>query len=255
MRKGMHVAFGSIALGLLVALEAPGQFGAPPQPVEGQPAPPQQAQPGPAQAQPAPQRDLVATVNGDPITRADLQGQVQTVLQARRQQEGEQARQPSPQEMQQIQQDVLNNLIEGRLVEQYVRQQGPDVKAEEIDKVLDGLRQNLKAQGVTLEQYLAVNKQTVEELRKRLEGSLAWRKLQQEEMSPEKLREFYEDQRQRFGQASFEQVQPQVTQLYANKIWNDIVQQMRPEAKIEVAGSQAAQPQMPAPQPPQLPRQ
>ncbi len=250
MRNGMYVALGSIAFGFLIALKAIGQ---PERPPQAQPLPRQQAEPAqpvPKQPQPKPDRDLVATVNGDAVTRAEFEGQVQSALQVRRRQNAAQP-QPSPQEVQRLRQQVLDNLIEARLIEQYVLEHGPDIEQKEVEEVLEGVQKKLQTQGTTLHQYLASSKQTAEELRTRIEGSIAWQKYQQEQMSPGKLRQFYEDQRQRFGQATFEQVQPQVTQLYVNKIWNDIVEQMKPKAKIQLARPpQGAGPQMPPRQPP-----
>lgn len=249
MRKEMHIAFGSIALCFVVALQGMGQ--APParQPEQAQPLPPQQGQ---AQPQ-AVKRDVVATVNGEGITRAEFEGRVKSALQARQRPGGEQAQLSDPQR-QQIHQQVLNSLVEARLIEQHARKEGPDIAKEEVDGVIRGFEQKLRGQGLSLNEYLASNQQTVDDLRKRIEGALAWQKLQQQEMSPEKLRAFYEDQPQQFGGASFEEVQPQVTQLFVSKLWNDIVKQMKQQAEIRVVNKPQAAPQRAPQGQPSVPR-
>ncbi len=263
MRNGMNVALGSIAVALLFSIQAVGQWNEPANepaqepafqqpPTEPQQQPPQAAPP--AQVQPAPQRDLIATVNGDPIPRGEFEQLVQTSIQARQhlqQQEG----QPdlSPQNIQQLRQQVLDNLIEARLVEQYVREHGPDVADKEVDAQLNEIRQSLKAQGASLEQHLATTQQPMDELRRRIEGSLAWQRYQQQQMSPEKLQQFYEQQRARFGEATFEEVQPQIVQLFTGQIWEDIVNRMRPQAKIQMAQPQPDAGTAPVPQP-QVPK-
>jgi len=248
MRNGMQAAFGATALSLVLALEAVGQFHAPPQqaprPAQPQPLPqerPQAAQPAPPQSPSAEHRQFVAAVNGEGITRSELEEQVGTAMQARRQQPGGQA-QSTPQELQRLRRQVLANLIEARLIEQHMRDQGPDVATAEVDRVIEAVRKNLQAEGKTLDQYLASREQTAEEFQKRIEGALAWEKFQRQEMSPQNLKKLYEDERQRFGEASFEQVQPQLLQLYSSKLWNDIVAHVKPKAKIEVAEPQPAAP-------------
>jgi len=260
MREGMYMALSTITVSLLFALEAVAQYAPPPsrQSAQAQPGPRGQAesaQPMPESAQPAPRSggDYVAMVNGETITRAEFREQVQSTLKVHRERNPEQP-QPSPQEVQNIHQRVLDTLIEARLVEQYVREHGPNVEEGEIERVMEGLRQNLASQGIAYEQYLMANKQTDKELRKRIEASLAWQKYQRERMTPDKLREFYEKQRQRFGENTFEQVQPQVTQLYTGKLWNDIVHDMKPKAKIQVAEPRSRPVPMPSPEP-VVPRQ
>ncbi|TVS19305.1 MAG: hypothetical protein EA424_08890 [Planctomycetaceae bacterium] len=257
MRNGMNIVFGSMAVALAFTFQAVGQLNEPAQdPAFQQPqTDPQQQQteaPEPAQVPPAPQRDLVATVNGEPIARSEFEQLVQTTIRARQQQQEAQPELP-PLGIQQVQQQVLDNLIEARLVEQYVREHGPDVEEQEVDAELNRVRQGLQEQGASLEQYLAATKQPLDELRQRIEGSLAWQRFQQQQMSPDKLQEFYEQQRPRFGEATFEQVQPQVMQLYVARIWEDIVNQMKPQAKIQVAQPQINTGEVPVPQP-QVPR-
>jgi hypothetical protein len=261
MRNGMNVVFGSLAITLAVTFQAIGQFSEPvdepaQDPAFQQPQADSQQQqteaPPPAQVQPTPQRDVVATVNGDPIARSEFEQLVQTAIRARQQQQETQPELPPP-SIQQLQQQVLDNLIEARLVEQHVREHGPDVEEHEVDAELNNIRQSLKGQGVSLEQYLAATKTPLEELRRRIEGSLAWQRFQKQQMSPDKLQEFYEHQKPRFGEATFEQVQPQVVQLYIAKIWEDIVKQMKPQAQIQMAQPQPNTRGEPVPQP-QAPR-
>jgi hypothetical protein len=259
MRKGMQLTIGSVAFALLLTVEAVAQHGTPtPQPV----SPTEQAQRQPAQPpllapEANKQQEYVAMVNGEGITPTELESQVQSTLQALRQQQPNEQQRPGPQEMQRLYQKVLENLIESRLVEQFVRENGPDVAAKEVDDVFKRVEQQLQTEGTNLKQYLAVQKQTPDDLRKRIEGSLAWQKFQQEQMTPEKLQRFYQAEKQRFGDASLEQVQPQVAQLFTAQLWEDVVNQAKSDAKIQVATpqGQGQTPQTPPQQPAIPPRQ
>ncbi len=224
--------------------DAPGQPVPPPQQPPGQPAPPRQPQP-PQQPQPvphqpaAPPQDVVATVNDEPITRAELDAKVQ---------EQAQGRQLDPQAAEQLRKQALNLLIESRLIEEYVLEEGPDVEPEEVQSTIRRVEQQLAQQNVDLQQFLAMQGYTEDTFTKRIEGSLAWQKYQQQQMTPNALEAFFQQNADHFRADSFEEAQQEVVQAYATSLWRGIVRQMQPEADIEIAGpAGAARPQQPRP--------
>ena len=199
---------------------------APPQPGQAQ-----GFQPPPAAQQAAPAERVAVVVNGDPITLAEVQANLQPQLQGQQAEGGR----IDPQTAQQLQRQTVDNLVQSRLVEQYVLKDGPDVAEEEVKGAIDRLQEHLQTQNVTLEQFIASRGFGDQEtLAKRIEGSLAWQKYQQEKMNPEALQQFYQQNQQKFAPASsFEEAQPQVAQAYAAELWAEIVAEMRPKAEIK----------------------
>lgn len=216
----------------------------------------QQAQPQQAQQQQAQQRQMqqrqaaqarsnqvVATVNDEPITHQELQRQVQAQM---RVQQGGQAgaSQTPPGDQRQIQQQALNALVETRLIEQYALEQGPGTQPQEVEKQLEQVRQQLQKQDATLQQLLQSQGQTEEQFRKQIAASIAWQKLIQQRVTPEKLQKYFQEHQQKFQADNYQQAQRQVQQVYHAKVWDDIVQEMKPKAKINIKSQSAS----PAPQ-------
>ena len=198
--------------------------------------------------QPMPQheeRQLVARVNGEGITEAEFENNVRSTIQAQRQAADPQTPPPDPRV---VQQQVLDALIESRLVEQHLREQ-VSVESEEIENVVAGFVQQLQAQQLTLDDFLAELGQTEQDLRKRVEGSLAWQKFQEQQLVPDNLQAYYQQNQQQFGGRSYEEVEPMLPQLYVQELWNHIVSQTQPDAEIEVFRAQ----QPAAPSTPQAP--
>jgi hypothetical protein len=202
-----------------------------------QQAPPAAQQPAPASQfseQPPPatmQKDVAAVVNGDPVTNTEVKLRLQSQIQGQ---------QVDPQTVEKLREKTLNSLIESRLVEQYVTKKGPAVKSEEVETVLTRFKQQLAAQQTDYNQYLASQGHNEAAFKKRIKGSLAWRKYQQQALSAENLQKYYEQNRDQFQETqSFEEAQPQVAQAYVTALWQQIVSERKPEAKIEVVKPQA----------------
>jgi hypothetical protein len=214
------------------------------QPAQAQPgqAQPGQAQPGQAQpgqvpgqqAQPAPAQQVVAKVNGEAITQAELKAALDPQLQ--------QTGQDDPQVVAQLRQQVLKSLIESRLVEQYVINEGPQIPDQEVSSIIDNYAEQVEAQGMKFDEFLASSGYTKQTLQRRVKGSLAWRKYQEQELTDEKLQQHFEQNKEQFPAEEFEEAKPQVAQSFVNKLWTDIVTETQPEAKIEVVEEQPAQP-------------
>lgn len=198
------------------------------QPQQNQPKQPQQLQQQPLQQQ-KPEETVVAKVNNDTITETELKTQLQSRLR------GQQA---DPKQMEQLQQQVLNDLIESRLVEQYVLKEGPGAEREEVEATLERLQKQLESQGLSFKQFLASRGQTEDQFRKRVAGSLAWRKYQQEQLKPDELQKFYEENQDEFGGANFQEAQEEVIQAYSGKLWNDIIKETKQEAEIKIVKPQ-----------------
>lgn len=196
---------------------------------------------------------MIATVNGDPITQPELDATVQQRLSQIQQQAQAQGQQLDAQMVQQVQQDTLNMLIESRLVEEHATEEGPSVDDDEIRSAIDGIRQQLQAQQISFDDFLASRGYTPETLKKRIEGSLAWQKYQQQQLNPENLRTFFEQNKEHFQAESFEQApQQQLAQTYTTSLWEDIVRQKKPQAEINIirpegAGNAPMPGQQPAP--------
>jgi hypothetical protein len=203
---------------------------------EGQPAePPQQfAPPQQANAQPQPTA-IVATVNGEPITKQEVEASLQPHLQGQ---------QVDPQALQQMQQQIVNQLVEVRLVEQYMAKSGPAVEKQEVTAVVEQVKTELAAQQIPMDQFLATRGQTEESFKKRVEGSLAWQKFQQQEITGDKLAQFFHENQDKFQAETLEQARDEVAGVYAGELWRSIIGQMIPNAKIETPASQV--PQQPA---------
>lgn len=210
---------------------------------EGAESPPRGAQPGqpePRQAQPGPRElQVVATVNGDPITVGEVQAALQPQLEGR---------QVEPQVAEQLQKQAVDNLIDSRLIEQYALEKAPDVKQQEVKAVVDRFQQQLAAQDVELERYLVSRGHTPDTFENRIKGSLAWQKIQQQQLTDENLARFYQENQQQFNAGSFEEARQDVANAYLGEVWKQIISQTKPAA--EIRGVPAARP---APQPSPVP--
>lgn len=200
----------------------------------GQPQQQQQQQQQPQAQQQSPRGQVIATVNGEPIMQEELQRQ----MQARMQQQGAAA------EPQQVQKQALDSLVEARLIEQYAVEQGPGANPQEVEQQIQQIRQQLQSQNVSLEQFLQSQGQSEEQLRERITASLAWQKLLEQEMTPQNLQQFFQQNQDQFQADDFQQAQREVQQRYTAKVWDDIVKEMKPKAEIEVV----QQPRANAPQ-------
>jgi peptidyl-prolyl cis-trans isomerase C len=172
--------------------------------------------------------DIVATVNGDPITQREVQATLEPQLQGR---------DVDPQLVQQMQQQVVNSLVESRLIEQYVTKNGPAVDPGEVKAIMEQIERELAAQQIQLPQFLASRGHTVESFRKRIEGSVAWQKFQQEQLSDENLSRYFQQNQNRFNAESLEEVRQEVSNAYLDELWKTIISQMKPDAEVQQVAS------------------
>lgn len=161
------------------------------QPATRQPAqqPPGTASPGSPPAAQPPQSAPAATVNGEPISEAEVQSRLQMQLQGQN---------VTAEMMDQVRQQVLESLIDTRLVEQYALENSPEVDAKIFEGVLANVRQQLEGQGTTLSQYLQTRGQDEDSFRRQIQASIAWQQLLAEETSPEKLKAYFSENKEQF---------------------------------------------------------
>lgn len=127
---------------------------------------------------------------------------------------------------------ALDSLIESRLIEAYAIEK-VDVPQSQVKQTIEQVEQQLAQQQVPLETYVSNQGQTMDSFKRRIEASLAWQGLQQQELRPEKLQQFYQSNQELFPGESFEAVQPQVAQAYMGTLWEQIVKKKKPKARIE----------------------
>lgn len=175
---------------------------------------------------------VIATVNGEPITKPEFEQAAQRQVASAQQNAAQQGQQLSPQDVAQVKSSALDSLIESRLIEAYAIEK-VEVPEAQVKQTIEQVEQQLAQQQVPLETYVSNQGQTMESFKKRIEGSLAWQGLQQQELRPEKLQQFYQSNQQLFQGESFEAVQPEVAQAYVGTLWEQIVKEMKPKAKIE----------------------
>lgn len=207
----------------------------PPQAPQQQPQTQQSPQPfQQAQPKPQPKQNVVASVNGDVITKKQLETTVQSKLQGK---------QIDPPMVEKVRKQALDSLIEGLLIEQHVAKNGPEVKTEEVESVISRVKQQLASQMVDFDQYLASRGHTQKSFKKRIKGSLGWRKFQQEKLKPENLQAFFKKNPDKFQAENYEEAQQQVAQVYMATLWEDIISQQKPKAEIKIVEKNAPKPQ------------
>ena len=176
--------------------------------------------------------DVIATVNGDPITKKELDVTFQAQLQGMQTQlkDG----QLDAEAAEKLRQQAFGKLVESRLVEQYVTEEGPKVEEQEVEKILNGAQEQVKAQGMKFDEFLASRGHTPKSFERRIEGSLAWEKYQQQEMTEEKLRQHFEQNKEQFPVQEYEQARPWIVQSYASQMWTAIVREASKDAEVEM---------------------
>lgn len=188
--------------------------------------------PGEASTSSGSEVQVIATVNGEPIAKQEFERAAQQKVATAKQTAAQRGQPLGPQEIAQLESTVLDSLIEGRLVEAYAISK-VNVPEQQVQQTIEQVEQQLAQQQVRLDQYVSSQGQTMDSFKKRIEGSIAWQGLQQQELSPEKIQQFYQENQQAFPGDNFEAVQPQVAQAYAGVVWDQIVKEMKPKVKIE----------------------
>jgi parvulin-like peptidyl-prolyl isomerase len=145
-----------------------------------------------AQAQTKPSHKPAALVNGEPI----LMEEVDAVL------KHEPATPNPPTEIQrrQMQLEALSLVIDDRLVQQFLRKNGPAIPPAEVHKKLAELESSLKAQGRTMNEFLKENGLTMVQLQADTLKMLQWTAFIRQQIQEAELRRYYEENKDYFDQ-------------------------------------------------------
>ncbi len=178
-----------------------------PQPAPGDEAAPQPpAQPPGGQQQhqagdPPEATGPVATVNGDEITADEFNDQIEMLL--------EQMPHAPPQQLAQMQNEIVDQLIQQRLVDDAIEDAGIEVSDEQLETRLDEVRREFEetaqaqlGDDVDFDDFIAQMGMTPEEMNEAIEETIAIEKLLEERgedmPTDEDVRQFYDDNPEMF---------------------------------------------------------
>jgi peptidyl-prolyl cis-trans isomerase C len=151
-----------------------------------------QAQGGPAAAQGLPplKAKPAATVNGETITLDDVEAALQM-------------RGPLPVELpaarrQQLRFQVLNAMIDGKLMGQFLDQQGPPIDEAEVSKCVGDLEVAAKRSGKSLADILKEAHQDQRQLRQGIKHNLQWEAYARAHLSDGDVKRYYDENKDFF---------------------------------------------------------
>ena len=147
----------------------------------------------PAQA-PGASGKPAAVVNGQPITYADIE----SVLKLR----GPMPTQPTEAQYRQLQAEALDFLIDERVMEQFMRANGPKIDPTDVAKQLAELDSALKAKSKTLDDFYKDTGLTEDRLRINIINRLQKEGYVKQHLTEEALKRYYEANRDFFDQVS-----------------------------------------------------
>jgi peptidyl-prolyl cis-trans isomerase C len=137
---------------------------------------------------------VAATINGEAITVAELDAAVSQLPPAEAP--------VSTAQRQQQRADVLQLLIEDRLVRQYLRQHGPKIDPADVDKQFAALETTLKGQGKTVEAYLKECELTAAQAKENFLRMLQLNRYVEARAGEDKLRSYFEANRDFFDKST-----------------------------------------------------
>jgi parvulin-like peptidyl-prolyl isomerase len=132
---------------------------------------------------------IIATVNGIPIFRRDVDRDVTNALQGQK---------LPPDQLARVQAAALQGRIDALLKQTFLTSQQISASKEEVDATLEQFRTELRKQKATLEDFLVRAKQTEPGLRKTLADQIAWSKFVQKNMTDENLEAFFKRFHERY---------------------------------------------------------
>jgi parvulin-like peptidyl-prolyl isomerase len=125
---------------------------------------------------------VAATVNGEVITVAEVETVATQSADKRL----------SPVEQRQLRADVLNLLIDEKLVRQFLKTNGPKVDPAEVEKQYAALEAAQKGMGKSIDDYLKETGQTPAQVRENLRMMLQLTRYLEAQATDERLRQYYE---------------------------------------------------------------
>jgi peptidyl-prolyl cis-trans isomerase C len=131
----------------------------------------------------------VATVNGTPISRAEVDRAVEAAVRDQK---------VDPAVMPKVQASVLEQLINNAVLRKFLADQKVSPSKEEIDAALTRLRAVLKEQKSSLSEHLAKAHQTEDQLREAISQELAVKKFVSQQSSDDNLRAMFKQFHEQF---------------------------------------------------------
>ncbi len=137
--------------------------------------------------------------------------------------------------------NVLNSMIEQKLIEQEAKKQGIKVSKEELDKRISDLETSMKAQGTDLDTLLKDSGMTRKDLQKNYETSIMAEKLLKDkaEITDEEVQKYVDDNPEYFEGADIEQaksiVKEQLKQQKISSQYSSFINDLKGKAKINIS--------------------
>jgi parvulin-like peptidyl-prolyl isomerase len=150
----------------------------------------QVAQIAPSHAKPV--HKPAALVNGEPITIEEVEAVLMHGPPT--------PNSPTEVQRRQMQLEALSMLIDDRLVEQFLRKNGPPVPPAEVNKKIAELESGLKTQGRTMADFLKENALTAAQLQADTVKMLQWAAFVRQKISEAELHRYYEENKDFFDQ-------------------------------------------------------
>lgn len=145
---------------------------------------------------------IVATVNGQPVTRMELIGELER-------QNGKQ---------------TLDSIITQKLIAQKANEKGINVTKEDVDVEINNLKKQFEDQGTTLEALLTMQGQTMDDLRKNIKIRLMVEKLLSDKLtvSDDEVKEYFDANSDQFPEGTnLDDVKDQIVEQIKNQKIND----------------------------------
>jgi peptidyl-prolyl cis-trans isomerase C len=147
-----------------------------------------------AQDPPATDQRPAAVVNGETITMAELAA-------ALKREQPDAAKMPEPKRKQQ-QLAMIGALVEDRLLQQFLRANGPAVGDTDVDKWIAQTEASLKAQGHTLKDLLEDRGWTEAQLRRNVAQMLRWTAYVDGQLKDADVKHYYDENRDFFDRVT-----------------------------------------------------
>jgi len=135
------------------------------------------------------QREVVATVNGQPIYQAQVASQIKRALNGR----------DVPHDVRQrLESETVQQLINQQLVLDYLQRKGKAASDQDVDLAVSRLKQNLGRQAKTLEEYYEITGLDEDLLRRYFRWQISWQRLLDGYLTDENLQRYFKDHRREF---------------------------------------------------------
>ncbi|WP_280768273.1 SurA N-terminal domain-containing protein [Salipaludibacillus daqingensis] len=183
--------------------------------------------------------EAVATVNGEEIKMADLQAQMAQYQQMFAQQGVDFEDEENAEMLMQIQQGILDQLITQEVITQEARDKDIEVSEEELEAELEEIRAQFESEE-ELEEYLATQNYTVEEMEEEIRDILLieeFRKMEhvdedEFDVTEDEVREYYDQLAMQDPEiAEFEEIEDELESEVKEQQY---IQQLRDDADIEI---------------------